>query len=268
MALLGRAGECAALREFLTAAHGDPGGTLVVAGAPGAGKTTLVDHVVAAGALRVAGFEAEAGFAYAALHRLLIPVLGAAPHLPAGHRDTLRVACGLADGPPAGPDRVVAAASSLLAAAGPILCVVDDTQWIDVASRTAIVGCAGTPGLGLILVTREPGPLTDALSRPRPSASLARPSAPVWPVPPEPVAPLVPVVRVVRVVPVVPVVPVPRAPAGLPCFPCSKSAGSAWTTGSACCGRWSPGRSTIRWPPGWWRRPAGTRSPSPVSAAS
>jgi DNA-binding CsgD family transcriptional regulator len=150
MALVGRAGECATLREFLAAAHGDPGGTLVVAGAPGAGKTALVDHVVPAGAARVAGVEAEAGYPYAALHRLLIPFLDGADR--AGE---LRVALGLADRPPAGPGSAARATAALLTAVGPVTCVVDDAHWADDASLDVLIRCAGTPGLALILVTGD-----------------------------------------------------------------------------------------------------------------
>ncbi|MFC4069863.1 ATP-binding protein, partial [Actinoplanes subglobosus] len=127
MALLGRAGECATLREFLSAAHGDPGGTLVVVGEPGIGKTALVEHVVPAAAIRVAGVEAETGFPYAVLHRLLIPYLNAVDR-PAGSRvpgglrvalglaERLRVVLGLADRPPAGQVPVARAAAALLTA--------------------------------------------------------------------------------------------------------------------------------------------------------
>ena len=139
--LLDRVTETAALEEVLAAARDGLSAVLVVRGDAGIGKTVLLEW--AAGQAhdmqlaRVAGAQAEIGMGFAGLHRLLVPFLGGLPGLPGPQRQALESAFGLAAGP--APDRFLVglAALTLLtdaAAARPVLCLVDDAQWLDQVS--------------------------------------------------------------------------------------------------------------------------------------
>jgi DNA-binding CsgD family transcriptional regulator/tetratricopeptide (TPR) repeat protein len=137
--LFGRSAECAALDEVIAGTRAGRSASLVLRGEAGVGKTTLLRYAAntCPGALRIGGVEAETGFPYAALHRLLIPVLGGRDRLPASQRVAVEVACGLSDGPPADLYLVSLAALTLLAEA-PRLVVVDDAQWLDRESLRAL----------------------------------------------------------------------------------------------------------------------------------
>jgi hypothetical protein len=136
--LLDRAGEVAALEGVLAAARGGVSGVLVLRGEAGIGKTALLEWAAGgAGEMRlarVAGVQAEMGMGFAGLHQLLVPFLGGLGELPPPQRQALGSAFGLVAGPP--PDRFLVglAALTLLtdaAAAVPVLCLVDDAQWLD-----------------------------------------------------------------------------------------------------------------------------------------
>lgn len=114
---------------------------LVLRGEPGAGKTALLDYLLdqAQGVrcVQVSGVESDMELAYAGLHQLCAPLLGHLDDLPAPQRDALAVAFGRGTGPP--PERFLVglAVLSLLSAAAqeqPLLCVVDDAQWLDQVS--------------------------------------------------------------------------------------------------------------------------------------
>ncbi|XVV11614.1 AAA family ATPase [Actinoplanes sp. CA-131856] len=141
MRLFGREAECATLDELVAGIRGRRSAALVLRGEAGVGKTSLLRHAErgAARSLWVSGVEAEADFPYAALHRLLVPLLGAPllDRLPATQRAALEVACGLSDGPPADLYLVSLATLTLLARE-PRLCVVDDAQWVDSESLRAL----------------------------------------------------------------------------------------------------------------------------------
>lgn len=139
--LLDRATETAALEEVLAAARDARSGVLVVRGDAGIGKTVLLEWAAGQAhdmqAARVVGAQAETGMGFAGLHRLLVPFLGGLSGLPGPQRQALGSAFGLVAGPV--PDRFLVglAALTLLtdAAAGrPVLCLVDDAQWLDQVS--------------------------------------------------------------------------------------------------------------------------------------
>ena len=139
--LLDRAAETAALAAALAAVRDGLSGVVVLRGEAGVGKTALLDWAAGqAGDMqvaRVAGVQAEMGMGFAGLHQLLIPFLGGLDGLPGPQRQALGSAFGLVDGPP--PDRFLVALAALTlltdAAAGrPVLCLVDDAQWLDQGS--------------------------------------------------------------------------------------------------------------------------------------
>ncbi|GIF18644.1 DNA-binding CsgD family transcriptional regulator [Actinoplanes tereljensis] len=139
MRLFGRELECASIDALLKQARGGRSASLVLRGEAGVGKTALLRYAEssAANALWISGVESEADFPYAALHRLLIPLLPGRDRLPTGQRAAVEVACGLADGPPPDLYLVSLAALTLLAEA-PRLCLIDDAQWLDRESLRAL----------------------------------------------------------------------------------------------------------------------------------
>jgi DNA-binding CsgD family transcriptional regulator len=140
--LFGRDVEVGRIGAFLATA-GTDGGTLLVTGAPGVGKTELLDVAArealanATRVIRAAGVEFEAGTSFSALNQVLLPLLEALPQLPAVHRDALNVALGFGEGAP--PNRLVVSNAALVllrraATARPLLVVIDDLPWLDRAS--------------------------------------------------------------------------------------------------------------------------------------
>src|SRR5829696_5488441 len=143
--LLGRQREREVLDRLLEAARGGHGGVLVVHGEPGVGKTALLEDAVKAGrefrVARTLGVEGEMELAYAALQQLCAPILELTERLPQPQRDALAVAFGRSAGPAPSPFLVGLAALGLLSEAAeerPLLCVVDDAQWLDRASARAL----------------------------------------------------------------------------------------------------------------------------------
>src|SRR3954467_3881844 len=137
-ATLGRDAECAALDQVLEAARGGHGAVLVLRGEPGVGKSALLDcaaaHATGFAVARAAGVESEVELPLAGLQQLLGASLldrAAAPAPP--QRDALRVAFGLLEGPVPNPFLVALAALGVLTDAAdeqPLLCLVDDVQWL------------------------------------------------------------------------------------------------------------------------------------------
>jgi DNA-binding CsgD family transcriptional regulator len=143
--LLGRAHECAAVDRLLEGVRRGRSGSLVVRGEAGIGKTALLAYAAEQASdmtvLAVTGVEGESDLAFAGLHGLLLPIVDALDGVPGPQREPLAAALGLAPGE--GRDRFLVSAGvlSLLAAAAesrPILCLVDDAQWLDVPSANAL----------------------------------------------------------------------------------------------------------------------------------
>src|SRR3954467_13849988 len=162
-----RRGEREVLDRLLAAVRGGQSRVLVVSGEAGGGKTALLESAIgfASGfrVLRAVGVESEMELAFAALQQLCAPMLDRLGRLPGPQQDALGVAFGLRAGKT--PDRFLVglAVLSLLAEVAqeqPLLCVVDDAQWLDRASAQALVFVARrllADSVALVLVTREPG---------------------------------------------------------------------------------------------------------------
>ena len=137
---------------------------LVVHGEPGVGKTALLEYLAARAAgcrvLRVSGVESEMELAFAGLHQLCAPLLDRLRVLPGPQREALRTAFGMNAGP--APDRFLVglAVLGLLAGAAverPVVCLVDDAQWLDRASAQVLAFVArrlGAESVGLVFSAR------------------------------------------------------------------------------------------------------------------
>src|SRR3954453_12135892 len=143
--LLGRRRECQALDRLLGAVRRGESRALVVRGEPGVGKTALLEYAIeSASQLRVVrafGVESEMELAFAGLQQLCAPMLHRLECLPGPQRDALATAFGLRAGD--APDRFLVGLAALgllseVAGEQPLLCVVDDAQWLDRASAQAL----------------------------------------------------------------------------------------------------------------------------------
>jgi hypothetical protein len=164
--LRGRQDECAVLEGLLEDARAGRSGALLVRGEAGVGKSALLEHAIESASdtrvLRAAGVESEKELAFAALHQLCAPALDRLERLPAPQRDALLTTFGMRDG--AVPDRffVGLAALSLLSEVAderPLLCVIDDAQWLDRASAQALSFVARrlqAESIVLLFAAREP----------------------------------------------------------------------------------------------------------------
>ena len=176
--LRGRRSERGVLDRLAGAVRDGRSRVLVLYGEPGVGKTVLLDYLAGRApgcrVVRAAGVQSEMELAFAGLHQLCAPLLDRLGRLPEPQQEALRTAFGLASAPgPAGPgdgrgpktpDRflVSLAVLSLLsevAAERPLLCVVDDQQWLDRASAQAFGFVArrlAADPVGLVFGTRAP----------------------------------------------------------------------------------------------------------------
>jgi DNA-binding CsgD family transcriptional regulator len=165
-ALRGRSAENAALDRLLSDVRGGQSGVLVIRGEAGVGKTALVQQAAAQAAgfrvAQVAGVELEMELPYAGLHQLCTPMLDRLDVLPEPQQVALGVALGLALGDP--PDRFLVALATLglmsaTAEERPLLCVVDDFQWLDDATAQAVGFVARrllAESVALVLAVRAP----------------------------------------------------------------------------------------------------------------
>ena len=165
--LVGRQRERAVLERLLDSARDGHGATLVVYGDPGVGKTALLEYAVEAGQdfrlVRTAGVEGEMELDYAALQQLCSPLLDLVERLPDPQRDALGVAFGLSAGQAPSPYLVGLAVLGLLSEAvehQPLLCVIDDAQWLDGASARTLAFVAHrllAERVALAFATRDVG---------------------------------------------------------------------------------------------------------------
>jgi DNA-binding SARP family transcriptional activator len=144
--IVGRAAELHRLDKLLTAARRGESQCLVVRGAPGIGKTMLLDYLAACGndlwVLRVCGVEFESELAFSGLLALLPPVLGLLEELPPAQAEAVRIAFAMTSGASVNRLATYVAVLNLLALAAerrPLLCLVDDAHWLDRASADALL---------------------------------------------------------------------------------------------------------------------------------
>ena len=166
--LTDRRGERGVLDQLVEAVRSGESRVLLVRGEPGVGKSALLDYLAgrAAGCrvVRAAGVESEMELAFAGLHQLLASMLDRLDRLPGPQREALRTAFGLSAGP--APERFLVglAVLGLLSEAAegqPLICVVDDEQWLDRASVQALGFVArrlAADPVGLVFAARIPGP--------------------------------------------------------------------------------------------------------------
>ena len=145
-ALVGRGEECSEVERLLEDARSGNSGSLVIRGEAGIGKTSLLEHAAACApgmiVLRATGVDAESDLAFAGLYGLVRPVLAKLGQLFEPQAAALAGALGIA--PSTDPDRLLVSAAvlGLLAAAAedqPVLCLIDDAQWLDRPSADALV---------------------------------------------------------------------------------------------------------------------------------
>src|ERR1700722_6820383 len=165
-ALRGRDGEQAALDRLLDEVRAGDSRVLVLRGEAGVGKTVLLDYVQehASGCrvVRAAGVESEMELAFAVLHQLCAPLLNRLTRLPDPQSDALSTAFGLGAG--AAPDRYIVGLAALgllaeVAGERPLVCLVDDAQWLDRASAQALAFVARrllAESVALVFSVREP----------------------------------------------------------------------------------------------------------------
>ena len=165
--LRGRADECGLLDELLADVRRGDSRSLVLRGEAGIGKTALLDYLVESASdvrlARAVGVESEMELAYASLHQLCGPMLDRLERIAAPQREALEVVFGLSAGPP--PDRLLVGLGVLslfcdIAEESPLLCVVDDAQWLDRASALTLAFVARrllADPVGIVFAAREPG---------------------------------------------------------------------------------------------------------------
>lgn len=166
--LLGRRAERATLEQLLAGAQTGQSGAIVVRGEAGIGKTALLEYArdtASTSGFRTeyaAGVESETQFAFAGLHQLCAPLLDRASALPDPQQTALGVAFGRLGG--AAPDRFLVGLATLnllaeVAEEGPLMCLVDDAQWLDQASAQVLAFVArrvAAERIVLVYALRDP----------------------------------------------------------------------------------------------------------------
>jgi DNA-binding CsgD family transcriptional regulator len=162
-----RLSECERLDRLLEAVRSGGSEALLLRGDPGVGKSALLDHLVdqASGfrVARAAGVESEMELVFAGLHQLCAPMLDRLKRLPEPQRRALSIAFGLCDGEATDRFLVGLALLTLLADVAedqPLLCIIDDAQWLDRGSAQALGFVArrlGAESVGLVFAAVQPG---------------------------------------------------------------------------------------------------------------
>lgn len=167
MGLIGRRAECEVIDQLVEVVCAGESRALVIHGEAGVGKSALLDYLAERAwdcrVLRAAGVQSEMELAFAALHQLCGPMLDRLERLPEPQRDALRTAFGVIAGPP--PDRFLIGLAVLgllseIADERPLLCLIDDEQWLDQASAQVLTFVARrlvAESVGLIFAARVPG---------------------------------------------------------------------------------------------------------------
>ena len=165
--LTGRDAERRVLDWLVEAVRAGGSRALVVHGEPGVGKTALLEYLgestPGCRVERASGVQSEMELAFAGLHQLCAPMLDQLEAVPAPQREALRTAFGMSAGPAADRFLVSLAVLSLMSAVAerqPLICLVDDGQWLDHASRTVLAFVARrleAESVGLVLATRVAG---------------------------------------------------------------------------------------------------------------
>ena len=162
--LTDRRAERGVLDGLVEAVRAGESRVLVVHGEPGVGKSALLEYVADRASrcrvLRVSGVQSEMELAFAGLHQLCAPLLDRLEVLPGPQREALRTAFGMSTGP--APDRFLVGLAILgllaeAAAERPVVCLVDDAQWVDRASAQAVAFVArrlGAESVGLVFSAR------------------------------------------------------------------------------------------------------------------
>jgi len=155
------------LADLVAAVRAGESRVLVVRGEAGVGKTALLDYLAGEAqgcrVMHAAGVQSEMEFAFAGLHQLLAPMLDRVERLPGPQRDALGTVFGISAGP--APDRFLVALAVLsllseVAGERPLVCVIDDQQWLDGASAQALGFVArrlAAEPVGLLFGVRVPG---------------------------------------------------------------------------------------------------------------
>jgi DNA-binding CsgD family transcriptional regulator len=165
--LLGRSSECALLDDLLSSVRQGESRSLVLRGEAGIGKTALLEHLLESASdltvVRAVGVESEMELAFAGLHQLCGPMLDRRAQLAGPQREALEIVFGERSGAP--PDRFLVGLGVLslfseVAEERPLLCVVDDAQWLDQASALTLAFVARrllAEPVGIVFAAREPG---------------------------------------------------------------------------------------------------------------
>src|ERR687897_389465 len=166
--LRGRGSECALLDELVAAIRRGESQSLVLRGEAGIGKTALLEYLIASAPdltiVRAVGVQSDMELPYAALHQLCGPLLDRLDNLPPPQRQAMEIVFGLSTGE--APDRFLVGLAVLslfseVAEQRPLLCVVDDAQWLDQASALTLAFVARrllAEPVAIVFSAREPGP--------------------------------------------------------------------------------------------------------------